>query len=134
LNSDYIKAHFQKIEDKVRQKKPKVEIEKDPIKIILSNREDDDVDFRINFANFKLLVENENFRTIAENIPEFTLEYMVDKDGIYHYSIGSLNDYDEAKDLLERVKRIGYKSAKIVAYKGNAEISVNEAEDLLKLK
>ncbi len=49
------------------------------------------------------------------------------KDGTLKYTVGVLDDYNEAAKMQEEMKEKGFKSAFIIAYKNKERISVSEA-------
>jgi len=68
----------------------------------------------------KLALEPKNFNGL-KNVS------LVYEDKIYKYFYGDTTNYDEAKNQLSEVKKKGYNSAFLIAYKNGKKISIQEA-------
>ncbi|MDD5571521.1 MAG: OmpA family protein [Bacteroidales bacterium] len=102
---------------------------------ILSQRRSDQVEFRVQFAaSYNAPMSKAACNNIQNEITDYKIEYTHQSDGYYRYTVGSFTDLSEAKQLLKRVKKAGYPTAFITAYKGNDKITVGEAKQLLKIK
>lgn len=82
------------------------------------------VDFKVQIASSskKLALKSYNFKGL-KNVERF----MVGKQYKYYYGVTS--NYDEALEIQKKVKKTGYPSAFVIAYKNDERISVS---DLLK--
>lgn len=82
--------------------------------------------FKVQIASSKrkLAAKSYNFKGL-KNIERVWVE------GFYKYYYGNTENYADAKKLLKKAKKKGYKSAFLVAYRDNKKITVNEA---LKIK
>lgn len=151
VSSDYHKVQFQKIEERIKlkqeiaatnEKANEKNVSKNNSKTttvaaeahnILSQRRSDQVEFRVQFAaSYNAPLGKSGYEKIESEITDYKIEYTHLSDGYYRYTVGSFTDLNEAKQLLKRVRKIGYDKAFITAFKGNDKITVDEAKQLLK--
>ena len=115
------------------QNKPIYEVLPDPVDEIIETHEVDvkptisaPVSFRIQIAAGKNSIE-----TSPKNFRGLRGVYKEENDKLFRYYYGKTDRFKDAEKSLKFVRRKGYKSAFIVAFKGGVKISLTEA---LKIK
>ena len=107
------------------QKTP-VSKDKTPVKLTPSN-EVDDVFYKVQFATStdKKMLSDNTLKSI-ENLDCYQ------QSGLYKFTVGKTKNLNEAVDLMNRMKKLGYKDAFVIALHNGKRISVQEASALLK--
>lgn len=90
-----------------------------------------DVSLKVQFSAMSTPLDKKVINKIKKAIPDWDVEHMKDQDGLYKYTLGSFDNIDDANDLKDKVKEIGYDQAFIVAFKGRTKIKISEALKLL---
>lgn len=119
-----IKAYKTK-HDSLELQKAGIQINKT---IKTQNTEGKNVSFRVQFLS--LASEKKLSEKKYSQLPEIkTYIYK----GMYRYTCGDTSNYSEAIDLQNRVRKLGFKDAFIIAFYNGERISIDEAKKLLGL-
>jgi hypothetical protein len=88
--------------------------------------------FRIQLGAFRELLQPDIHRSWQNMAGGNNLEYTINNNGLYVYTLGNFNTFEEALQVRNLVREQGIPDAFIVPFKGNSRISMEEANELLR--
>lgn len=72
-------------------------------------------------------------KPLAKNDPQFKGQQVgqYQQDGLYKYTVGATNDFEEITKLQADLRNLGFKGAFVVAFKDGERVKVSEAREML---
>jgi hypothetical protein len=89
--------------------------------------------FKIQLGAFREIVQPSVHRNWQNLAGGKNVEHSRNNNGLYVYSIGNFNTFEEASLMLNELRRQGLPDAFIVPYRGNMRITIEEARKLMLL-
>ncbi len=89
------------------------------------------VTYRVQLGAFSKLLEQDVYRRWQNIAGLKRIDYNINNKGLYIYSTGNFNTFDEAARMRELFRQNGVTDAFIIPYKGDLRISMEEANQLL---
>jgi hypothetical protein len=90
------------------------------------------VDFKIQLGAFRDLLQPDIHSAWNNMARGKKLEYTRNNNGLYVYTLGNFNTFDEAVKVRDHIRKEGVPDAFIVPYKDGARIRMEEANELLR--
>ncbi len=89
------------------------------------------VTYRIQLGAFSKLLEQDVYRRWQDIAGVKRIEHSINNRGLYIYSTGNFNTFEEAARMRELFRQNGVPDAFIIPYKGDLRISMEEANQLI---
>ncbi len=90
------------------------------------------VTYRVQLGAFSSILEQDVYRRWQKMAGGKRIDYSINNNGLYVYSTGKFNTFDEAARMRELFRQNGVTDAFIIPYKEDLRISMEEADQLLR--
>lgn len=93
--------------------------------------ERNEIEFRVQFIATREPIDETFYKKIEQNIPNEPINFSLDPDGYYRYSVGKYISIEQAQATERKLRSLGYDTY-VVAFNNGLKISVKQAEKLIK--